>query len=181
MVSFPVDHQNDFHKAKSAPIIADDTVLFSVVSRSTKSLMNNEIEAMDAKLTMSADSEQQQQEIRPPPSRRILKRIHRGLSARRYLRDLTKNWDQTLLDSFIRDRKLNQEEQQPTPTSNDLSLSLPPLAYRFDQSWISAAVDMRSYKFVRAQDFDLNQNRILSLNVVNIYYLFIISYLIFYR
>lgn len=158
MVSFPVDHQNDFHKAKSAPIIADDTVLFSVVSRSTKSLMNNEIEAMDAKLTMSADSEQQQ-EIRPPPSRRVLKRIHRGLSARRYLRDLTKNWDQTLLDSFIRDRKLNQEEKQPTP-SNDLSLSLPPLAYRFDQSWISAAVDMRSYKFVRAQDFDLNQNRI---------------------
>ena len=180
MVSFPVDHQNEtFHKAKSAPIIADDTVLFSVVSRSTKSLMNNEIEAMDAKLTMSADSEQQQ-EIRPPPSRRVLKRIHRGLSARRYLRDLTKNWDQTLLDTFIRDRKLNQEEQQPTP-SNDLSLSLPPLAYRFDQSWISTAVDMRSYKFVRAQDFNLNQNRILSLNYPKFYFVLLLFHDTFNR
>ena len=96
-----------------------------------------------------------------------LKKINRGYSARRYVRNLTKNWDQDLLDTFISDGKLNHETVYEK--TNDANVNAPkkrrveddltiwPQAYRFDESWIAATVDMRSYKFLKAQDFNLNK------------------------
>lgn len=113
--------------------------------------------------TTSEETPEQQQQQQPPqeiPTSRV-RRIRRGLSARRYLRNLTKNWDQALLETFVREGKMIRHNSATLASSSvvdhDLSLALPPLAYRFDQSWVSATVDMRSYKFIRAQDFDLTK------------------------
>lgn len=145
---------------KSEPFVEDSTLL-SIITRSTRSLLNDEIEKTGL---IESSQNEFQESIQPQPTDSSipatrLRRIRRGLSARHYLRNLTKNWDQTLLESFVKDGKLNRDEiefngNSSLTSTDDLSLSLPPLAYRFDQSWMSAAVDMRSYKFVRAQDFD---------------------------
>ena len=102
-----------------------------------------------------------------------LKKVSRGYSARRYVRNLTKNWDQNLLDTFISDGKLNHETvygesrlvdcgEENTKASKKRRISedltVWPQAYKFDDSWIAATVDMRSYKFLKAQDFNLNSN-----------------------
>lgn len=92
-----------------------------------------------------------------------LKKIKRGYSARRYLRNLTKNWDQDLLDAFISDGKLNHEtvyeknDKSMKKRRVEEDLTLWPQAYRFDQTWISTTIDMRSYKFLKAQDFHWNK------------------------
>lgn len=114
--------------------------------------------------TTSEETPEQQQTTQPQeiPTSRV-RRIRRGLSARRYLRNLTKNWDQALLETFMREGKMIRDASHSATLASsavvdhDLSLALPPLAYRFDQSWVSATVDMRSYKFIRAQDFDLTK------------------------
>jgi hypothetical protein len=88
-----------------------------------------------------------------------MKRINRGFSARRYLRILTKNWDQSLLDKFILDGKIKAENLYE---KNDRSfkrkfveddLSMWPQSYRFDPTWTNTNVDMRGYKFLRVQEF----------------------------
>ncbi len=93
-----------------------------------------------------------------------LLRINRGLSAKRYLNNLTKHWDQNVLDTFISDGKI-----KPTDTSNknerksskrkhiDDDLTVWPQAYRFDSNWSAGTVDMRSYRFLKAQDFNLSK------------------------
>lgn len=149
---------NQQETQKNNDKMVDDSAVFSILKKSTQNIINNEIQkntgadTSDTR-TDSGDSFR-------------LKRINRGLSARRYLRNLTKNWDQNLLDSFISDGKLNERNvyekdenslKRKRVAEDDLSL-LRPLAYRFDQTWLSATVDMRSYKFLKAQDFDLNNN-----------------------
>ncbi len=100
-----------------------------------------------------------------------VKKVNRGYSARRYVRNLTKNWDQNLLDTFISDGKLNPATVYGNMNSDNSEANLNaskkrrisddltvwPQAYKFDESWIAATVDMRSYKFLKAQDFNLNK------------------------
>lgn len=177
LVKFPTTEEK---QPIAAEQFTDDSTLLSIITRSTRSLMNTEIEntanviepgsmdesenTLDKREHLEDQQQQQQQKMLMATAR--LRRIRRGLSARRYLRNLTKNWDQTLLESFVKDGKLNADEIESSNSSggnggvtsvDDLSLSLPPLVYRFDQSWMSATVDMRSYKFIRAQDFDLSR------------------------
>jgi hypothetical protein len=103
-----------------------------------------------------------------------VKKVNRGYSARRYVRNLTKNWDQNLLDTFISDGKLhpttvygnnNNNSNNSEANTNAFKkrrisddLTVWPQAYKFDESWIAATVDMRSYKFLKAQDFNLNKS-----------------------
>lgn len=87
-----------------------------------------------------------------------LKRMHRGFSARRYLRNLTKNWDQSLLDAFINDGKLcqetiyrkNEKTQKIQRVQDDLTAL--PQAYKFEANWNMATFDMKTYKFLRARN-----------------------------
>lgn len=129
--------------------------MFTLVNMSTRKLLQNT--NPDEVLFDSDKSDQNSNSSK-------LKRINRGYSARRYLRNLTKNWDQNLLDTFISDGKLNHEtvyEKSDKSTKRkrvEEDLSLWPQAYRFDQSWISATIDMRSYKFLKAQEFSYTKS-----------------------
>ncbi len=38
-------------------------------------------------------------------------------------------------------------------------MSIWPQAYRIDQNWATAAVDMKSYKFVKANEFNISESR----------------------
>jgi hypothetical protein len=88
-----------------------------------------------------------------------MRRINRGFSARRYLRILTKNWDQNLLDKFISDGKIKAENLYEKNAKShkrkfvEDDLSLWPQSYRFDPSWTNTNVDMRGYKFLRVQEY----------------------------
>lgn len=86
-----------------------------------------------------------------------LKKINRGYSARRYLRNLTKNWDQNLLDTFISDGKLNEEIVYEKNASSrkraEEDLTDLPQAYTFDQNWVSASIDIKSFNFLKLNDF----------------------------
>jgi hypothetical protein len=156
------------YKSKSArePLATTSAAefdVFSVLAKSTRNLLNNELE--EDTTTDLEKSNNNSRGSSDPAHQLYLKRINRGLSARRYLRNLTKNWDQSLLDSFILDGKISEETVYERDDKSlkrkrvDDDLSLKPQAYRFDKTWINATVDMRSYKFLRAQDFDLNRKK----------------------
>lgn len=91
-----------------------------------------------------------------------LKKISRGYSARRYLRNLTKNWDQNLLDTFISDGKLNEEivyEKNATSRKRaQEDLTDLPQAYTFDQNLISASFDMKNLNFLKLNDFTADKS-----------------------
>lgn len=134
------------------PIV--DNNLFSLLNLTTKNLVNNTIEEplkLDDKMESASA-----QDLK-------LKRINRGYSARRYLRNLTKNWDQDLLDNFISDGKLNEDTvYEKTKKASkrkrvEDDLTILPQAYTFDQSWVTAAVSMKGYKFLKVQDFTSNK------------------------
>ena len=78
-----------------------------------------------------------------------VKKVNRGYSARRYVRNLTKNWDQNLLDTFISDGKLHPTTVYGNNSNNNNSeantnafkkrrisddLTVWPQAYKFDES-----------------------------------------------
>ena len=94
-----------------------------------------------------------------------LQRINRGLSAKRYLNNLTKHWDQSVLDTFISDGKIkptdtsaSKDERKSSKRKHiDDDLTVWPQAYRFDSNWSAGTVDMRSYRFLKAQDFNLSK------------------------
>ena len=120
------------------------------------------------------------EEEKKSDNKKLLKRINRGLSAKRYLNSLTKHWDQSLLDAFISDGKIKQEniynkngEKAMKRKRADDDLTLMPQAYRFDQNWFTGTVDMRSYKFLKAQDFNLSKDyqgkKHYLLNIFNIF------------
>ena len=131
-----------------------ESTMFSLVNISTKNLLTGKIN-MDIE---NGDSNENSLEDKK------LLRINRGLSAKRYLNNLTKHWDQNVLDTFISDGKI-----KPTDTSNknerksskrkhiDDDLTVWPQAYRFDSNWSAGTVDMRSYRFLKAQDFNLSK------------------------
>lgn len=89
------------------------------------------------------------------------KRIQRGFSAKRYLNNLTKNWDQSVLDTFVTEGKIKNVDKPVTGSKRKLSHDLTrwPQAYRIDQNWASAAIDMKSYKFIKADEFNISSTR----------------------
>ncbi|CAF0718314.1 unnamed protein product [Brachionus calyciflorus] len=128
----------------TSPTLLDRNYL-SILNMSTKNLMSkSELDESILKFEDASDLS--------------LKRINRGYSARRYLRNLTKNWDQDLLDTFISDGKLNEntvyEKNMKTTRKKraEDDLTMLPQAYTFDQSWVSTAIDMRSFKILKVTD-----------------------------
>ena len=86
-----------------------------------------------------------------------LKKIQRGYSAKRYLNDLTKHWDQSVLQTFVSDGKIKNVERPTAAGKRKLSedLSKWPQAYRVEQNWAQTAIDMKSYKFLKASEFSV--------------------------
>lgn len=128
--------------------------MFSLVNLSTKNLLGskNIMDVQNKDFTNNSLDDKK------------LQRINRGLSAKRYLNNLTKHWDQSVLETFISDGKIkstdtadNSERKSSKRKHIDDDLSAWPQAYRFDPNWSAATVDMRSYRFVKAQDFNLSK------------------------
>lgn len=95
----------------------------------------------------------------------ILKKINRGFSARRYLSNWTKTWDQKLLDSLIKDGKINQENlyepkdalsRNKKRINDDLS-AIPP-AYRIHRHWLFTPGNLKGYRFFKVQDYYMTKN-----------------------
>ena len=111
---------------------------------STKSLISkNEVDELGMKIDDSTAD---------------LKRINRGFSARRYLRSLTKNWDQDVLDTFISDGKLTEDTVYEKKASKrkrvEDDLSILPQAYTFDPSWVSSAVDIKNLQLLKLNELN---------------------------
>jgi hypothetical protein len=89
------------------------------------------------------------------------KRINRGFSARRYLSNWTRHWDEKLLDNLIKKGKLNEESIYETkkisshPKRKRLNddLSSIPLAYRINRNWLHATGDLSGYTFFKANQY----------------------------
>ncbi len=131
----------------------NENTMFSLVNISTKNLLTGKTNIDVQNSTNSVDDLK-------------LQRINRGLSAKRYLNNLTKHWDQNVLETFISDGKIKPSDATILPTNErksskrkhvDDDLTVWPQAYRFDPNWSTATVDMRSYRFVKAQDFNLTK------------------------
>lgn len=166
-MSVTKQEENEFFSNSTIESPTVEKNLFSILNMSTKNLLTNNPD-QDPRETNENTEFSSFQDSK-------LRRINRGYSARRYLRSLTKNWDQNLLDSFISDGKLNEDTVYEINknthfynNSNNLNkhfkrkrveddLTILPQAYAFDQNWISTTVDMKSYKFVKAQDFNLSK------------------------
>jgi len=120
----------------------NEAKVFSLMNLSNKNLMVRKPDGTNEKPVSDIDS----------------KRMHRGFSARRYLRNLTKNWDQSLLDAFINDGKLcqetiykkNEKTQKVQRVQDDLTAL--PQAYKFEANWNVATFDMKTYRFFRARN-----------------------------
>jgi hypothetical protein len=93
-----------------------------------------------------------------------LKRINRGYSARRYLSNWTKNWDQKLLNNLIKDGKISEEtifeqnivnKQKKKRLNDDLS-AIPP-AYRIHRHWLFTPGNLKGYRFFKVQDYYLTK------------------------
>lgn len=93
-----------------------------------------------------------------------LKRINRGYSARRYLSNWTKHWDQKLLNNLIKDGKINEEtifepnaihKQKKKRLNDDLS-AIPP-AYRIHRHWLFTPGNLKGYRFFKVQDYYLTK------------------------
>jgi len=142
-----------------APVLKDDSAYIKNFFLSTKRL-ERETESIKERLEREnppAASFKQLSESKPAEA----KRIQRGFSAKRYLNNLTKNWDQSVLDTFVTEGKIKNLDKPVTGQKRKLShdLSLWPQAYRIDQNWAAAAVDMKSYKFVKANEFNISESR----------------------
>lgn len=132
-----------------------------VTTLSTQNLLSS----LDAKLSNSTNEPMSGDKVATNgPEEARMKTINRGFSAKRYLRVLTKNWDQSLLDKFISDGKIKPESVYEKNSNNksykrklaEDDLSMWPQSYRFDPSWTQSTVDMRSYKFLRVQEYGPN-------------------------
>ena len=123
---------------------SSDYQMFSLLNLSKKKL--SEIEP---------EIELQSQDIR-------LKRINRGYSARRYLSNWTKHWDQKLLNNLIKDGKITEEtifeqgainKHKKKRLNDDLS-SIPP-AYRIHRLFTPG--NLKGYRFFKVQDYYLTK------------------------
>ena len=86
-----------------------------------------------------------------------LKKINRGFSARRYVNNLTKNWDQDLLDKFISNGKINKNtiydrSEKETKRKRVDDLTVMPQVYRLDRTGLNELNSHRVYKFIKSQD-----------------------------
>ena len=132
-----------------------ESTMFSLVNLSTKNLLTGKVN-LDMQNTRTNENTHEDKN---------LLRINRGLSAKRYLNNLTKHWDQSVLDTFISDGKIkppadtskSDERKSSKRKHIDDDLTVWPQAYRFDSNWSAGTVDMRSYRFLKAQDFNLNK------------------------
>lgn len=141
---------------------------FSILNMSTKNILNNftnsknNLDYRKNAVNMKDSDYTNNEEIANDDDIKA-KRINRGFSARHYLRSLTKNWDQKLLDTFISDGKISKQNiyeknlRLSKKKRIEEDLSLWPQAYKFDNSWVHATIDMKSYKFIKAQEFYSNK------------------------
>ena len=86
-----------------------------------------------------------------------LKKINRGFSARRYVNNLTKNWDQDVLDKFISNGKINKntiydKPERDTKRKRVDDLTAMPQVYRLDRACLSELNNHRIYKFIKTQE-----------------------------
>jgi hypothetical protein len=138
---------------------------FSILNMSTKNLLNSKtnINSKNRKSVMTNKLTVGNEDLVNIETDKKAQRINRGFSARHYLRSLTKNWDQKLLDTFISDGKINQENiyeknvRLAKKKRIEEDLSVWPQAYKFDNSLIQATIDMKTYKFIKAQEFYSNK------------------------
>ncbi len=138
---------------------SNEARIFSLMSLSNKNLITKNSDESNENKSACTDVD--------------LKRMRRGFSARRYLRNLTKNWDQSLLDAFISDGKLcqetiykkNEKTRKIQRVHDDLTAL--PQAYKFEAGWNIAAFDMKTYKFLRARN-TIEQKRLKGLLILNI-------------
>jgi hypothetical protein len=86
------------------------------------------------------------------------KRINRGFSARRYLSNWTRHWDEKLLDNLIKKGKLNEDTIYETKSNrpkrkrlNDDLSAIPPV-YRINRNWLHSTGDLDGYKFFKGTD-----------------------------
>ena len=125
--------------------------MFSIVNMSTKSILTGDSVDLVDEFLKPKDTE--------PLEETKLKRIQRGFSAKRYLNNLTKYWDQNVLDTFISDGKIkNVEKKKDKLLKRKIEDDLThwPQAYRIDQNWAYSAIDMKSYKFLKSNEFNPN-------------------------
>ena len=156
----------------------DTTTLntFDILNMSTKNMLNNMRYTNESLVKFEhrpilppthqqqhhhqQQQQQQQSQNRKQRSPKKMASVKRGFSAKRYLRNLTKHWDQKLLDTFITNGKINAatiyESNERMNKRRRLSdeLSMWPTAYKFDKSWISATIDMKTYRFIKANRLD---------------------------
>lgn len=106
------------------------------------------------KQKMEANKEQPSSREKRQKTPKEFKKIQRGFSAKRYLNDLTKHWDQNVLQTFVTDGKIKNVEK-PTASKRKMSEDLTkwPQAYRVEQNWAQTAIDMKGYKFLKASEF----------------------------
>lgn len=125
---------------------SSDYQMFSLLNMTKKKLSEVEPEI-----------ELQSQDIR-------LKRINRGYSARRYLSNWTKHWDQKLLNNLVKDGKINEEtiyepnvshKHKKKRLNDDLS-AIPP-AYRIHRHWLFTPGNLKGYRFFKLQDYYLTK------------------------
>lgn len=147
------EENNNNNSTNNAATSINENTMFSLVNISTKNLLTGKTNLDAQNRTNSVEDLKMQ-------------RINRGLSAKRYLNNLTKHWDQNVLETFISDGKIKPSDAANQATNErksskrkhvDDDLTVWPQAYRFDPNWSTAAVDMRSYRFVKAQDFNLSK------------------------
>jgi len=94
----------------NAPIPKDDSAYIKNFFLSTKRL-EKETESIKERLSR-ANQEAPKQIADTKPAE--AKRIQRGFSAKRYLNNLTKNWDQSVLDTFVNEGKIKNLDKPMT-------------------------------------------------------------------
>jgi len=143
-----------------------ENTMFSLVNLSTKNLLTGNNNNNSSNMNNNNNNNNLNNILDNGLDDKKLKRINRGLSAKRYLNNLTKHWDQNVLDTFISDGKIKQETEKTNKNERksskrkhiDDDLTVWPQAYRFDTNWnTNGIVDMRSYRFLKAQDFNLTK------------------------
>jgi hypothetical protein len=164
--------KNELNNFSSTTNLVSDSNFLYFLTASTKELFINsssseEKENQNSTSTLKALTASSNHEINMNSNQSMIKRrVNRGFSARRYLRILTKNWDQDLLEKFLHDGKIKHEslfEKKSERSFNnrkrkllDDDLSLWPQSYRFDSNAnLIATFNLRKYKFLRVQEYGI--------------------------
>lgn len=137
----------------------DENNVLSIMNYSTKLLFINKNDSKRNNTeSQLARTDTVNGEMMPKSKDEIPKpTIHRGFSARRYVNNLTKNWDQDVLDKFISNGKINEQtiydrnnkmiKEAKRKRIDDLTQF--PQAYKLDRSLLSELNSNRMYKFIK--------------------------------